>query len=101
MAVNDKNQISTDRSTCTTSAVWKKSIQGINSDTAGVLDSTSNRENIPEAMSENTPRKNQRLEIRICSEENRSRLKELKGMFTGSRVLSTGSDCCRSHAAGD
>lgn len=70
MALKDRNQISTERSTCTTSAVRKKSIQGMKLDTAGVLDNTSNSEKIPDAMSENTPRKNQRLEVRICSAEN-------------------------------
>ncbi len=82
MAVNDRNQINTDRSTCTTSAVWKKSIHGMKFETVGVLESTNSKEKMPEASSDKTPRKNQPFEILIWDGVNWSRCNELKGIFS-------------------
>ncbi len=66
MAVKERNQINTDRSTCTTRAVWKKSIHGMKSEIAGVLDKTSSIENIPDAIRAKMPRKNQPFETLSC-----------------------------------
>ena len=47
-----RNHTSTDRSTCATSATWKKSTSGNTSFTAGARDSTSNTESTPAAASD-------------------------------------------------
>ena len=74
IAVKDRNQINTDKSTCTTSAVWKKSIQGMNSEIVGVRDNTSNKEKIPEVNNAKIARKNHSLDMRSCDGVNWSRL---------------------------
>jgi len=45
------NQASTERSTCTTSATWKKSTSGNQSLVSGARESTSSTENTPERAS--------------------------------------------------
>src|SRR5450755_1546122 len=52
------NQISTDRSTCTTRATRKKSATGNQSFTTGVRDSTSSTENTPEPINAISPSHN-------------------------------------------
>src|SRR5581483_4998651 len=56
---NATNHTSTDRSTCTTSATWKKSTSGNTLCTQGVREATSSTENKPAPMSEITPSINQ------------------------------------------
>ena len=55
-----RNHTSTDRSTCVTSATWKKSATGRRFCTPGVRDSTSKIDSTPEATSATMPRPSQR-----------------------------------------
>jgi hypothetical protein len=50
-------------------------------ETAGVLDSPSSKEKMPEVSSDNIPRKNQPHDILICAEVNCSNWNKLKRKF--------------------